>query len=121
LIAEPERVRIELAVHVAADLIGRLGEGDEMILARLQIENVQFGQTVLALGHDEMPREQIVVFQHDLRAVRQQFGPVLLIGRRDGRGDESEVGRVLVGADKERAVAVVGVIFVLVFGLTGQN
>ena len=80
----------------------------------VEVPEAQARQAVFAFAGDEEAGEEIDFLEHDIVAVRNEFGPVIAAGRGDGRGDEAEVAAAVVGADEPEAVAVVDGVLVIV-------
>ena len=112
LVLDAQRRRIPVLVVIRPQLIVGLGNGKLPLLPVAQIAHDDLRQATLALVPDEVIGEEIDVEEHDVVAVRYHLRPVLLARRPDGRRHQAEVATRGVGANVEKAAAVIDVVLV---------
>ena len=101
-IDEPDRRGVEFMARLEAQRVGVLGEGDSMLVARVEIAHDDARLGVLDLHPDQVPGEEVEVADHHASPVRNEVRPGVASGRVERSGHHLEVlGSVRVGADEQ--------------------
>jgi hypothetical protein len=98
---------MEFGVLMSTNRIHRLGETDQVLLSRRQVENTYLAQSALTLVHGKVIHERVGGVQLDLGPIRQRGSPVRLTRAFDGSLNQPEVGSTIVGS-YEKPLTVVG-------------
>ena len=84
-----------------------------MTLVGFEVDDFELLQTIFPLGQHGVIGKQIDAFNFHCRPVGDKFFPVLFGRIADRRGHDAEVLRAFVGANVEKIVAMIDVVFVV--------
>ena len=113
LVEQAERRRLEDTVCLGRHRVGRLGEGHRVLGPAVGVEETDAREGRRSFTEDEVAREDQVLLEHDVGAVRHELHPADLGRIVHGRAHEAEVAAAIVGTDDELAAAVIEEVLVV--------
>ena len=81
----------------------------------MQAGHANLRQAILPFVGDVIVFEEIRIIEHDIRAMRHDFLPILAAGIRDRGFDQTEIAPCIVDADVEEIAIVVRVVLNVLF------
>ena len=107
-IGEAQIGGVEFVAAHGVERIGRLVEGDGVLLAGLEVADDDRGQRIGALQPHHVAGIEFDIEHIDALAIRDQVAPVGALGRGQRRGDDLEVDGAIGIGENEQLVAAVG-------------
>src|SRR5262249_10427305 len=103
-------MRLPFWVGLAPEAVGRLIEGDVVRVAGIEVGDYQLFQALGAFVQQTVILEQVDTLEHHVRAVRDNFLPVLWPELGNGCRHQAEITARIVDADVKTVAMVVDVI-----------